>query len=49
MKINCETDFVAKNDKFQQLVSQVAKSLLNNQKQSKQEKVVRLFVMYMSC
>lgn len=38
-KINCETDFVAKNEKFQQLVSQVAKSLLANQKNSKAEKV----------
>lgn len=38
-QINCETDFVAKNEKFQHLVSQVAKSLLVNQKSSKTEKV----------
>ena len=38
VEINCETDFVAKNDKFQQLVSQVANSLLINQKDQTKEK-----------
>ncbi|CAF0849841.1 unnamed protein product [Didymodactylos carnosus] len=30
VEVNCETDFVAKNEKFQQLVGQVATSLLMN-------------------
>ncbi|CAF3674744.1 unnamed protein product [Rotaria socialis] len=38
VEINCETDFVAKNEKFQQLVSQVANSLIANQKDKAQEK-----------
>ena len=38
--MNCETDFVAKNDKFQQLVSQVTHSLLANQQEKNQEKLV---------
>ncbi len=39
LKVNCETDFVAKNDKFQQLVSQVTNSLLANQQEKSKEKV----------
>ncbi len=37
--MNCETDFVAKNDKFKQLVSQVTNSLLANQQEKSKEKV----------
>ncbi|CAF1403063.1 unnamed protein product [Rotaria sp. Silwood1] len=39
VEINCETDFVAKNEKFQQLVSHVANSLIANQKDKSKEKV----------
>ncbi|CAF1498972.1 unnamed protein product [Adineta steineri] len=39
VEINCETDFVAKNEKFQQLVSQVANSLLLNQQEKTKDKV----------
>ncbi len=37
--MNCETDFVAKNEKFQQLVSQVTNSLLANQQEKSKEKI----------
>ncbi|CAF0991181.1 unnamed protein product [Adineta ricciae] len=40
VEVNCETDFVAKNEKFQQLVSQVANSLLVNQSEKAKDKVV---------
>ncbi|UJR27223.1 hypothetical protein I4U23_008519 [Adineta vaga] len=40
VEINCETDFVAKNEKFQQLVSQVANSLLANQTEKTKDKII---------
>lgn len=37
LEINCETDFVAKNEKFQKFVNDVAKTILNNNAKTMEE------------
>lgn len=37
LEINCETDFVAKNEKFQNFVNEVARTILNSNAKTKEE------------
>ena len=37
LEINCETDFVAKNEKFQNFVNEVARTILNSNAKTNEE------------